>query len=139
MNVVLTPNNSTDKVSWSSDNNSVATVVVASDNKSGKITAKNTGTAYLTAMAESGKAATVEVTVIGLSDTELTLEQYSTYTYLRVEGVDASAVKWSVDNTYVAEISSNGKIVTKGVGTATITATVNGRKLQCKLTVTKIR
>lgn len=139
MNVVLTPNNSTDKVTWSSDNNSVATVVVASDNKSGKITAKNTGTAYLTAMTESGKAATVEVVVIGLSDYELTLSQYERYNYLRVEGVDASAVKWSVDNTYVAEVDRNGNITSKGIGTATITATVNGRKLQCKVTVTKIK
>lgn len=136
--VVLNPVNATDKVTWSSDNNSIATVVAAPD-KSGKITAKNTGTAYLTAMTESGKAATVVVTVIGLSDNELTLEQYSTYNYLRVEGADASEVRWSVDNTYVAEVDRYGNITTKGVGTATITANVNGRKLQCKVKVTKIK
>ena len=136
VNVVLSPAGSTDKVSWSSDNDSVATAVVSSDNKSGKITAKNTGTAYVTAMTESGKAATVEVTVIGLSDTELTLGQYERYNYLRVEGATGQ-VSWSIDNTHVATIDSRGNIITRGTGKAIITATVNGRKLQCKLTVIK--
>lgn len=131
--MVLIPANSNDQATWSTDNAAVAKV----DKKTGKITAKATGVAYVTAMTDSGKTATVEVVVIGLNFTELTLEQYTTYQYpLQVEGA-TSAVSWSIDNPNVAVVN-NGVISSRGVGTATITAKVNGRKLTCKLTVVKI-
>jgi hypothetical protein len=95
------------------------------------------GVAYVTAMTDSGKTATVEVVVIGLNYTELTLEQYTTYQYpLTVEGA-TSAVSWSIDNPNVAVVN-NGVISSRGVGTAIITAKVKGRKLTCKLKVIKI-
>ena len=87
-------------------------------------------------MTDSGKTATIEVTVIGLNVTELELEQYSRYT-LYVEGA-TSRVTWDVANPSIAEVR-NGMIITKARGTTVITATVNGRKLTCKLTVTKIK
>ncbi len=87
-------------------------------------------------MTDSGKIATIKVTVIGLNVTELELEQYSRYT-LQVEGA-TGRVTWDVANPKIAEVR-NGNIVTKARGTTTITATVNGRKLTCKLTVTKIK
>lgn len=134
INVVLTPTNSTDGVTWSTDNAAVASV----DKKTGKITAKGTGTAYVTAMTDTGKTATVEVTVIGLNITELTLEQYTTYpNQLVVEGATGQVV-WSIDNPAVAEVR-NGYVSSRAVGKATITATVNGKKLKCKLTVVKIK
>lgn len=128
---VLNPVNSTDSLTWSSDNSSVATV-----NSSGKITAKATGTAYVTAMTDSGKTATIEVNVIGLNVTKLELEQYSRYT-LYVEGA-TSRVTWDVADPEIATVQ-NGVVVTKARGTTTITATVNGRRLTCKLTVVKIK
>jgi uncharacterized protein YjdB len=132
--LVLIPANSTDGYTWSTDNPAVASV----EKKSGKITAKATGTAYVTAMTDSGKTATVEVTVIGLNITELTLEQYTTYQYpLTVEGAN-SPVKWSIDNPAIAEVR-NGYVSSRDTGKATITATVNGRKLNCRLTVVRIR
>lgn len=131
--MVLVPATSNDQVTWSTDNAAVAKV----DKKTGKITAKATGVAYVTVMTDSGKTATVEVVVIGLNYSELTLEQYTTYQYpLEVEGAN-SPVSWSIDNPNVAVIN-NGIISSRGTGTATITAKVNGRKLTCKLKVVKI-
>ncbi|HHV10711.1 MAG TPA: hypothetical protein GXX75_10595 [Clostridiales bacterium] len=131
--VVLIPATSTDGFTWSTDNPAVATV----NRTTGRITARSTGKAYITVMTDSGKTATVEVTVIGLNMTSLTLEQYTTYPYpLEVEGATAP-VKWSIDKPQVAVIT-NGQVSSRAVGTATITATVNGRRLTCKLTVTPI-
>ena len=132
--VVLTPATSNDGVTWSTDNAAVAKI----DEKTGKITARATGIAYITAMTDSGKTAVVEVTVIGLNITKLTLEQYTTYSYpLEVEGA-TDTVSWSIDNPQIAEVT-NGVISTRGKGTATITAKVNGRKLTCKLKVVKMK
>lgn len=132
--LVLIPSSSTDSYTWSTDNPAVATV----NKKTGKITAKSTGTAYITVMTDSGKTATVEVTVIGLNYTKLTLEQYTDYTDLVVEGA-TTTVKWTSDNPQVAVIRNGSTISTKAVGTTYITATVNGRKLKCKLTVIKLQ
>ena len=132
MRTVLSPFNSTDSLSWSTDNKAVASV----NAKTGRIKANATGTAYITAMTDSGRTATVEVTVIGLNVTNLVLEQYSRYT-LQVEGA-SSRVTWDIDNPAIADVN-NGRIITKAIGTTNITATVNGRKLTCKLKVTKIK
>lgn len=125
------PANSTDNISWSSDNTGVATV----DKKTGKITAKAVGTANITAMTDSGKTALIEVKVIGLNVTKLELEQYSRYT-LTVEGA-SGRITWDVRNPEVAEVT-NGRIITKAIGSTVITAQVNGRILECKLKVVKI-
>jgi uncharacterized protein YjdB len=132
--LVLIPATSTDSYTWSTDNAAVAKV----DKNTGRITAKATGVAYITVMTDSGKTATVEVTVIGLNITELTVEQYTSYPYqLVVEGATAP-VRWSIDNPAIAVVT-NGYISTRATGTATITALVNGRKLTCKLKVVKIK
>ena len=131
--MVLIPSASTDDTTWSSDNTSVARV----DKDTGKIKARATGVAYITVMTDSGKTAQVEVIVIGLNITEITVEEYTNYsTQLQVEGA-TSRVTWSIDNPLVAEVT-NGNVSSRGKGKATITAFVNGRKLNCKLTVVKI-
>jgi len=131
--LVLIPAASTDSYTWSSDNPAVAKV----NKTTGKIYARATGTAYITVMTDSGKTATVEVTVIGLNMTEMTLEQYTTYPYpLVVEGA-TSTVRWSIDKPQVAVVT-NGYVSSRGIGKATISAVVNGRRLTCKLTVVKI-
>lgn len=132
--VALSPSNSTDNYTWSSDNSAVAKV----DKNTGRITAKSIGTANITVMTDSGKMTMIEVNVIGLNLTELTLEQYTTYPYrLEVEGA-TGPVSWSIDNNEVAVVS-NGRVSSRAVGKATITAQVNGRKLTCKLKVVKIK
>ena len=130
--VAKIPVNSTDSLSWSSDNTAVASV----DRKTGKITAKAVGTANITAMTDSGKTAVIEVKVIGLNVTKLELEQYTAYT-LSVEGA-AGRITWDVTNPGVAEVR-NGRIISKAIGSTIITAQVNGRVLECKLKVVKIR
>lgn len=129
---VMNPTNTTDGYTWSSDNNAVASV----NKTTGRIEARAIGTATITVMTESGKTARITVNVVGLSKTSLVLEQYSTYT-LSVDG-DVSRVAWDVEDPRIATIS-NGKVTTSAVGTTNIIATVNGRRLYCKLTVTKIR
>ncbi|MHB8128838.1 MAG: Ig-like domain-containing protein [Mobilitalea sp.] len=132
--VVLNPAASTDSFSWSTDNAAVAKV----DKRTGKITARATGTANVTVMTDSGKTAVIEVTVIGLNMNQLVLEQYTTYPYpLEVEGA-ATTVRWSIDNPQVAVVT-NGRVSSRAAGTATITALVNGRKLTCKLRVVAIK
>ena len=131
--IVLNPTTSTDGYTWSTDNPAVATV----NKTTGRITARSTGKAYITVMTDSGKTASIEVTVIGLNMTSLTLEQYTTYPYpLTVEGA-TTTVKWSIDKPQVAVVT-NGYVSSRAVGTATITAVVNGRKLTCKLKVVAI-
>lgn len=126
----LNPSTSTDTAKWASDNKTVATVT-----STGRLLAKTPGVANLTVMTESGKSATTKVTVVGLNETNLVLEQYSSYT-LYVLGI-TSGVTWDIADSEIA-IVTNGKISTRRVGTTTITANVNGRRLTCKLKVTKI-
>lgn len=131
--MVLIPSASTDSATWSTDNNAIAKV----DKKTGKITARSTGVAYITVMTDSGKTAQVEVIVIGLNITEITIQEYTRFdTPLQVEGA-AAKVNWSSSNQLVAEVK-NGNVIAKGKGEATITAYVNGRKLTCKIKVVKI-
>lgn len=128
----INPIASTDRFTWESDNKTVATV----DKATGKVTAKAPGIANITVMTESGKTATTRVTVVGLNTTRLTLEQYSTYT-LSVIGINAG-VKWDVADNEVAVVR-NGRVESRRIGTTTVTATVNGRRLTCVVTVTPIR
>ena len=131
--MVMIPSASTDDTTWSSDNNAIAKV----DKKTGKITARSTGVAYITVMTDSGKTAQVEVIVIGLNVTEITLQEYTRFdTPLQVEGATGK-VTWSSSNQLVAEVR-NGNVISKGKGEATITAYVSGRKLTCKIKVVKI-
>ncbi|NLZ82932.1 MAG: hypothetical protein GX915_04635, partial [Clostridiales bacterium] len=137
--IVQTPVNSPDSIAWSSNNSSVAKVARV-NGKTGKITARGPGIATITVMAESGKSATMEVNVIGLNVSNITIEKYDRLNNaITVEGT-TSKVTWSIDKPRVAQITRAGNnsinIVSKDVGTATITATVDGRTFKCKLNVT---
>ncbi len=135
--ISIIPNNSTDTLTWTSDNNAVVQV-----NKStGKMTAKELGTANITVMTESGRKGSIKVYVVGLSKTKVTLEQYTnTIINLEVDGAGSSnlKVRWDVENQAIATVR-NGKVTTKAVGTTYVYAVVNGRRLACKITVTKIK
>ncbi len=132
--IALIPSTSSDGVKWSSNNSSVASV----DKSSGMITAKSSGSANITVMTDSGKKATITVTVIGLNVTSLVTEQYTTYKQaLSVEGAKTK-IKWSSQNQKIVEVYSDGTISTRGPGTTTVTALINGKKLKCKITVQKL-
>lgn len=135
--ISIVPNNSTDTYTWSSDNNLVASV----NSKTGKITAKAIGTANITVMTESGRRGTIKVFVVGLSKTNVELPQYtSTLISLEVDGIGSKdlKVRWDVENQEIATVVQ-GKVTGRAIGTTYVYAVVNGRRLTCKVTVTKIQ
>lgn len=126
----LTVSGTKSKPKWNTSKSSVASVT-----SSGKVTAKAPGSATITATV-SGKKLTSKVTVkapIKLGNSSLTLETGNTKT-LKVSGT-TSKVKWSSSKSSVASVSSSGKVTAKSSGTATIYASVAGKKLSCKVTV----
>jgi uncharacterized protein YjdB len=116
---------------WSSNNKTVAVI-----SSTGKITAKAPGTATITAFVD-GKKLICKITVknpIVISKNTLTLNAGKTYK-LKITGT-AKTITWSSSNKSVATVSGYGTITAHTAGTATITASVDGKKLTCKLTVT---
>ncbi len=142
LTATVKPDNAKDKtVTWSSSNNSVATV-----DSNGKVTAVAAGTATITA-----KAGTVEVSctvtvpkkeVISITINEnLSLKVgESCALSVTIEPNDAAdkSLKWTSDTTSVATVDENGKVTAVAVGSAKITATSsNGKKAVCNVTVTE--
>ncbi len=133
----LVPNNTTETVSWSSDNTIVATV----DQNTGLIVAHSVGTANIAIMTETGLKGTIKVYVVGLSRSYIEIQQYTSLLIpLTVDGLGASGitVRWDVDNQNIAEVQ-NGRVIAKAPGYTTIYAVVNGRKLECIIHVVKIK
>lgn len=135
--ISISPNNSTDTYTWSSDNTLVASV----DEKTGLITARALGAVNVTVMTESGRKATIKVYVVGLSRTYVELQQYTSLLLkLEVDGSGTSSLKirWDVDNQEIATIT-NGYVTARAIGTTTVYAVVNGRRLACTVKVVKIK
>lgn len=129
------------KVTWSSSNKGVVTV------SNGKVTAKNKGTAVISAKNAQGKEAICIINVrnapdsMSLNKTGLTLgigETYDLNSSLP-KGSASHTIKYTSNNSSVASVVSAGGLVTaKKEGTVTITATTyNGIKATCKVTVKK--
>ena len=72
-------------------------------------------------------------TSVKLNKTKVTMYVGKTY-QLQVSGSSATAT-WSTSKKAVATVSTAGKVTAKKAGTATITATVNGKTYSCKVTV----
>ena len=148
LTATVTPANATNqKVTWSSDNESVATV----DN-SGNVTAKAAGTATITVTTEDGaKTATCKVTVnapqtkpvtrVSLNKAELALVMNGTEKLTAtVEPSDATNqnVTWESNKTDVATVEQDGTVKAVGTGEATIKVTAqdgSGQYAECKVTV----
>lgn len=144
---VLPENTSNKMVSWSSSDDTVATV-----DQNGVVTALKKGTAKITATANdgSGVSNSVTVTVENVTATGIELN-YSSYTLEKGETVQLSAaitpdnvedhsVTWTSSNTDIATVSSNGLVTAKAVGSAIISAKTNdGSNLSatCAVTVEK--
>lgn len=141
----ITPSNATNqKVSWSSDNEAVATV-----SQEGVVTAIKEGTATITVTTESNnKTATCIVTVtrkgiavtgVKISSPALELKSGASETLtasVQPENATNQNVSWASSNEAVATV--NGGLVTAGVaGTATITVTTEegGFTATCEVTV----
>lgn len=124
---------------WSSDNSNVATV------SNGKITAKNLGTATITATAPSGKKAYCKVTVKSApssivlgSKKSVTLAQGDKLklTSSVKNGTASKTRKFTTSNKKVCTVDSSGNVKAVGVGKAVITVkTYNGKSASCTITV----
>lgn len=138
----FTPSNTSVKsVTWSSDNNSVATV-----SSKGVVTAKANGTAVITCTTKNGLTAVCVVTVknitvssVTVSESKLLMQVGLTYN-LSAKVLPSNAtnkkVTWKSDNTSVATVSSSGKVTAKGKGQCVITATTaNGVSGSCIVVV----
>lgn len=143
LNATVSPDNATNKaVTYSSSNTKVAKV-----SSSGKITAVGGGTATITAKA-GGKTATCKVTV-NVAQTGITTSGNSSKTVelgktinLKVAKVPADAtdnysVSWSVADSNIATVSSNGTVKGVALGETTVTAKSNGWAVTYKITVTE--
>lgn len=135
--------------SWKSSNTSVATI----DSK-GLVTAKGVGESDITVTVD-GKSATSKLTVkdnvVHVTSVSVTPSTYSAdliygapaptkqlTAAVRPDNATDKTVTWTSSNTSVATVSSSGLVTCKGIGTATITATADGKKGTCTVTFNKI-
>ena len=135
---VISPSNTTDKLTYASSDKNVVAV-----SAKGKLTAKKAGKARITV--QSGKkkfviAVTVAApTPTGMKNvpTSKNLAKGKTFV-LKPILLPAGAkgkITYKSSNTKIAAVDTNGKITAKGKGTAQITITVGKVKKTCKVTV----
>ena len=144
LQATVAPENAANKsVTWSSSNESVATV-----EQNGKISAVGVGEATITAKA-GDKTATCKVTVtaaavavtsVALDNTTLALTVGDAAVQLTAtvapDNATDKTVTWSSDKTSVATVDATGKVTAVAAGTATITATAGDKTATCTVTVT---
>jgi uncharacterized protein YjdB len=130
-------------VTWSSSDNTIATVDAA-----GLVTAVSAGSATITATSEgkSGNAG-VTVTLVPVNSVQLTLGSNTLVVGGTTSGTvvlrDAAnnvltgrVVTWSTSDANVATVSNTGVVTAIGAGSATITATSEGKSDNASVTVT---
>ncbi len=139
ISATLSPSDYEGNITWSSLDESIATV-----DQNGKITAHKIGITYITATATSGITAQCTVTVtqpsisVTVNKPRITTYVNSTYqlsaSMLPLDTTDT--ITWSSSSTTYATVSSTGLVTGKRVGTATITArTSSGLTATCYVTV----
>jgi uncharacterized protein YjdB len=132
-------------VTWTSSNTAVATV-----DANGRVTAVSPGTATITATSE-GRTGTSTITVVapppapvatvavtpstGTLDPGGTLQLTATPRDAAGNVLTGRTVTWTSSNTSVATVDANGRVTAVGPGTATITATSEGRTGTAAITV----
>lgn len=141
LTATVSPTDATNKtVTYSTSNSKVAKV-----SSSGKITAVGGGTATITAKA-GGKTATCKVTVTvaqtGISASGSTSKSVEMGDTLKLkvskvpsDATDNYSVTWSVADTSIATVSSNGTVKGIALGETTVTAKSNGWSVTYKITV----
>lgn len=141
LTATVSPDDATDKtVTWSSSNESVATV------KNGVVTAMAAGTATITAKA-GDKTATCEVTVkpvpvsgivLDKTTAELLVGESLTLTAtVSPDNATDKTVTWSTSDATIATVDNNGVVKAIKVGKVTITAKAGEKTATCEVTVEK--
>lgn len=145
--IPLTASGGSGSYTWSSSDESIVTV-----DADGKVSAVSAGQATITVTDGSGKG-TCMVRVKGgtssgqttttpsssapkLSSTDFTTHVGGPDVQLKVSGT-TSSVTWASKNTGIATVSGSGVVKAVSAGTTTITATVDGKVLECIVRVTK--
>jgi len=134
------PMDAVSSIVWSSSDENVATV-----SATGTITAKNPGTATITATTVNGLKAFCMVTVsvapegVTLSHTAINLFMRNVMQLVATVvpyNADDKAIVWSSSNQEVVSVSQYGIVTPHKIGVATITATTtNGIRVTCEVTV----
>ena len=94
------------------------------DEKSGKVTVE--------------QGVKIGVTSVTLDQTALTLnvnEKAKLNETVKPDDATTKTVTWKSDKPEIAEVDNNGNVTAKAAGTATITATADGKSASCKVTV----
>lgn len=136
----LEPSDAKSTITWSSSNNSIATV------SGGKVNAKNTGKVTITATTKNGKKATCKLTAsamgvnaISVSPSSVSLDQGATrkisVTFNPSNAKNYYKVSWSTANSKIATVNSSGEVKGVNPGTTTITAKAGGRSAKVTVTV----
>ena len=128
-NFQLKLKNNRKKIKWSSSKKSVATV-----NKKGKVTAKKTGKAIITAKVGKKKyKCKITVENPKISSTAMTVYQ-GEYISLYMDGTN-QAYEWKSTDSSVVSIDGWGEPKSVGVGECTVYTKVLGKTFSCKVTV----
>ena len=133
INASVYPTGAYDALSWTSSNPKVAQV-----SSNGTITAVASGSAVITAKTANGKTASVNVLVktptVKLSAISKTMYRGET-TKLTATSSNKKPVSWTSSDPTIASVDSNGTIKTLKNGTVKISASANGGKATCTITV----
>lgn len=137
----ITPENSTDKISFNTDSEKVAIV-----DEFGNVQAVGEGTAIISATTENGISANAAIIVkspvksikLNLSEKYMIIGTTTQLKYEIAENEYDKSIKWSSANKSIATVSSKGKVTPKSVGNTTIKIKAsNGTYAKCKVYVRK--
>lgn len=139
------PADASDKtVSWKSSNPGIASV-----DANGKVTGVAPGNCQIIVTTHNGKSASCEITVVRrpipvssvtISHSELSLTEGDTFTLtasVNPADADNQTITWTSSNPAVATVDSKGGVTAIAPGSATVTATAEGKSASCKVTVTR--
>jgi parallel beta-helix repeat protein len=133
---------------WATSNSSVAKVTPSSSSSSATISAVGAGSASITATANGSKAAVsvvvnlVPVATVSVSPSSLSLTAGGTGTFAATARdstggtLTGRTVTWTSSNTGIASVSAGGVVTAVAAGTATISATIDGKSGSGSVAVT---
>jgi len=139
LNYELKPKGASSDVEWTSSDENVVKV-----SSTGKITGVSEGSATITITTENGHSASCKVKVISapksvsLPEEKNVIQGYTVQLIPELTPIESETTyKWKSDDTSIATVSSDGMVMGKSVGTASITVTTdNGLTASCSIVVT---